>query len=174
MRDSRVGSIGSVLYLVTFDKDPRERVDQIADLFIEQRDCDELNTLVREIDRELSEPTQQVNEILPLAHSPSERVVREFLRGVAAKLKEHLRKPQAEQDLRKSQEAKQVRTLREYNGPCSVCGKPGCVQQIPRAPVSSCFCEDHVPSDTIKPFSMLIALGLLLGLGWLIYTLLGR
>jgi hypothetical protein len=160
-----------VLYLVTFNKDPRERVDEIADLFIEQRNCDELSTLVREIDRELKEPTQRVTEILPFTHSPSEEVVREFLRGVSMRFKEHLNKPRGEKDLRKSQEKKHLRTLQGLDGPCSVCGKPGYVRQIPGVPASGCFCENHVPSGTIKPIHIFIALGLFLGFGWLIYTL---
>jgi hypothetical protein len=79
-----------VLYLVIFNKDPRERIDEISELFIQQKNRDELSTLVEEIDRELGEPTQRVTEILPFAHSPSEEIVREFLHGVSTCLKEHL------------------------------------------------------------------------------------
>ena len=153
LHDRWLSPISLVLYLVTSNKDPRERIDQIADLFIEQRNHDELSTIVHEIDRELKEPTQRVTEILDFAHSPSEEIVREFLRGVSMRLKEYLRKPQ------------------EFDGPCSVCGKPGYVQQIPGVPVSGCFCTDHVPSGTIQPIHIFISLGLLLGLGWLMYTL---
>jgi hypothetical protein len=171
-----------VLYLVTSNKDPRERIDQIADLFIEQKSLNVLSTIVYEIDRELKEPTQRVTEILPFAHSPTEEIVREFLRGVSVRLKEHLRKPQEkkrlrtsqeETDLRKPQEPmkNQLRKSQECDTPCSVCGKPGYVQQLPGVPVSSCFCDDHVPDFTIQPIHILIALGLLLGLGWLMYTL---
>ncbi len=171
MHDSRLSSLSLVLYLITTNKDPRERIDQIADLFIEQRNREELRTLVREIDRELKDPTHRVTEILPFAHSPSEEIVREFLHGVSTRLKEHLNKPHEGQNLRKSHEKKDLRTKQEFDGPCSVCGKPGYVQQIPGVPASSCFCEDHVPSSTIKPIQIFIALGMLLGLGWLIYTL---
>jgi hypothetical protein len=153
LHDRWLSPISLVLYLVTSTKDPRERIDQIADQFIEQRNRDELSTLVREIDRELEEPTQRVTEILDFAHSPSEEIVREFLGGVSLRLKEHLRKPQ------------------KFDGPCSICGKPGYVQQIPGVSASACFCKDHVPSGTIKPIHIFIVLGLLLGLGWLIYTL---
>ncbi len=171
LHDRWLSPISLVLYLVTSNKDPRERIDQIADLFIEQKNLNELSTIVQEIDRELKKPTQCVTEILPFDHSPSEKIVREFLRGVSIRLKEHLRKPQEDKDLRKSQEKKHLRTLQEFDGPCSVCGKPGSVQQIPGVSASGCFCEDHVPSGTIKPIHIFIALGLLLGLGRLIYTL---
>jgi len=160
-----------VLYLVTFNEDPRERIDEIAAMFIEQRNRDELSTLVREIDRELNEPTQRVTEILPFTQSPSEKTVREFLRGVSVRLNEHLRRPQGVEDLRKSRERERPSAMQEFDGPCSVCGKPGYVQQIPGVPASGCFCENHVPSGTIKPVHIVIALGLLVGLGWLIYTL---
>ena len=179
LHDRWLSPISWVLYLVTSNKDPRERIDQIADLFIEQRNLNELSTIVHEIDRELKEPTQRVTEILDFAHSPSEEIVREFLRGVSVRLKEHLRKPQEkkrlrtsqeEKNLRKSQEKNQLTKPQEFDTPCSVCGKPGHVQQIPGVSASSCFCEDHVPNGAIKPIHALIALGLLFGLGWLIYT----
>jgi DNA-directed RNA polymerase subunit RPC12/RpoP len=162
LHDRWLSPISLVLYLVTSTKDPRERIDQIAALFIEQRDRDELSTLVYEIDRELREPTQRVTEILPFAHSPSEEIVREFLRGVSIRLKNHLRKPQ---------EKKPLRTLQEFDGPCSVCGKPGYVRQIPGVSASACFCRDHVPSGTFRPIHIFIVLALLVGLGWLMYTL---
>ena len=192
LHDRWLSPISLVLYLITSNKDPRERIDQIAGLFIEQRNRDELSTLVREIDRELREPTQRVTEILPFTHFPSEKIVREFLRGVSIRFKEHLkkpqgekgliesqdkrhlRKPQEEKDLRRSQDKKHLRALQEFGGPCSICGEPGYVQQIPGVPASGCFCKNHVPSGTVKPIHVFIALGLLLGLGWLIYTLLLR
>jgi hypothetical protein len=182
VHDRWLSPISLVLYLVTSNKDPRERVDQIADLFIEQRNRDELSTIVHEIDRELKEPTQRVTEILDFTHSPSEQIVREFLRGVSVRFKEHLRKPQEKKRLRTSQEETDVRKpqepmknqltkSQEFDTPCSVCGKPGDIQQIPGSPASSCFCQDHVPDFTIQPIHIFIALGLLLGLGWLMYTL---
>ena len=100
LHDRWLSPISVVLYPVTFNKDPRERIDEIAELFIEQRTRDELSTLVREIDRELREPTQRVTEILPFAYSPSEEIVREFLHGVSVRLKEHLRKSQDNKHLR--------------------------------------------------------------------------
>lgn len=54
--------------------------------------------------------------------------------------------------------------------PCSACGKPGYVQQIPGAPVSDCFCDQHAPSGVIKPLYVLIILALLIGIGLFIYT----
>ena len=182
VHDRWLSPISLVLYLVTSDKDPREHIDQIADLFIEQRDHDELGTLVHEIDRELKEPTQRVTEILPFDHSPSEEIVREFLRGVSGRFKEHLRKPQEKKRLRTSQEEKDLRKPQEpmksqltkpqeFDGPCSVCGKPGYVYHYPHLPVSSCYCEDHTPDFTIQPILVLLVLGLLLALGWLMYTL---
>lgn len=153
LHDRWLSPISLVLYLVIFHRDPREHIDRIADLFIKQRNRDELSTIVHEIDWELKEPTQCVSEILDLVHAPSEEIVREFLRGVSVRLKKHLRKSQ------------------EFDGPWSVCAKPGYVQQIRGVAVSDCFCEDHVPSDTIKPIHVFVGVGLLLGLGWLIYTL---
>ena len=170
LHDRWLSPISLVLYLVTSNRDPRERIDQIADLFIEQRNRDELSTLVHEIDRELKEPTQRVSEVLDFVHSPSEEIVREFLRGISVRLKEHLRKPQEKKRLRTSREKEDLTKPREFDGPCSVCGKPGYVQNLPGVPASACFCEDHVPRGTIQPIHILIALGLLLGLGWLIYT----
>lgn len=155
--------ISLVLYLVIFHRDPRERIDEIADLFIEQRNRDELSTIVHDIDRELKEPTQRVSEILDLVYSPSEEIVREFLDGVSLRLKEHLRKPQ---EPVKSQLTKP----QEFDGPCSVCGKPGYVQNLPGVPTSGCFCEDHTPGFTLQPIHIFIALGLLFCLGWLMYT----
>ena len=92
LHDRWLSPISVVLYPVTFNKDPRERTDEIAELFIEQKNRDELSTLAQEIDRELREPTQRVTDILPFAHSPSEEIVREFLHGVSTRLKEHLGK----------------------------------------------------------------------------------
>ena len=171
LHDRWLSPISLVLYLVTSNKDPRERIDDIADLFIEQRNLNELSTIVHEIDRELNEPTQRVTEILDFAHSPSEELLREYLRGVSVRLKEHLKKQQEMKRPRTSQEKKPLIKPQEFDGPCSICGKPGHVQQIPGVPASGCFCEDHVPTGTIKPLHALIALGLLLGLGWIIYTL---
>jgi hypothetical protein len=153
LHDRWMNPISLVLYPVIFQKDPREHIGRIAELFIEQKDRDEIITTVNEIDRELKEPTQRVSEILDFVHSPSEKIVREFLRGVSVRLKLHLRKSQG------------------FDGACSVCGKPGSVQQIPGAPVSGCFCEDHVPSGSIRPIHLFIALALFLALGWLLYTL---
>ena len=53
LHDRWLSPISVVLYLVTFNKDPRERTGEIADLFIEQKSRDELSTIVLEIDREL-------------------------------------------------------------------------------------------------------------------------
>ena len=61
---------------------------------------------------------------------------------------------------------------RDFDCRCSVCGKPGYVQQIPNVPVSDCFCDEHSPDDVFYPFTYvlpLIMLGLLIGIGWLIY-----
>ena len=154
LHDRWLSPISVVLYLVIFHRDPREHIDPIANLLIKERDRNELSTIVHEIDQELKEPTQRVSQILDLVHAPSEEIVREFLHGVSVRLKKHLKKP------------------KEFDGPCSVCGKPGYVQNLPGVPASSCFCEDHVPSGTIQPIHVLIVLGLLLGLGWFIYTLL--
>jgi hypothetical protein len=160
-----------VLYLVTSNKNPRERIDEIADLFIEQRNLNELRTIVHEIDRELKEPTQRVTDILDFAHSPTEELLREYLCGVSLRLKEHLKKLKEKKRPRTWQERNQLKKPQQFDGPCSVCGKPGHVQQIPGVPASGCFCEDHVPTGTIKPLHALIVLGLLLGLGWLIYII---
>ena len=65
---------------------------------------------------------------------------------------------------------KHLKPSHEFDGPCSVCGKPGYVRQIPGVAVSECFCEDHVPGDTIKPIHIVVALALIFGLIWLIYT----
>ncbi|TNF53490.1 hypothetical protein EP227_05850 [bacterium] len=60
-------------------------------------------------------------------------------------------------------------TIKETDRLCSVCGKPGYVQQIPGVPVSDCFCDEHAPRGVIKPLHVLIILSLFIGIGWLMY-----
>ncbi len=53
-------------------------------------------------------------------------------------------------------------------GPCSVCGRPGRVQNPPGGvPASDCFCEEHTPSFTIKPLAVLLLLAAALAVLWL-------
>jgi len=56
---------------------------------------------------------------------------------------------------------------------CTVCGRPGYVQPLPNAPISlDCFCDEHSSDDVFYPSIYvfpLFVLGLLIGIGWLIY-----
>ncbi len=55
-------------------------------------------------------------------------------------------------------------------GGCSVCGRPGRVQNLPGSvPASDCFCEEHMPSFTLKPLPILLALAGSLVLLWLLW-----
>lgn len=58
---------------------------------------------------------------------------------------------------------------REFDGPCSLCGKPGYVQALPGAPVSDIRCEDCAQIRTFNPIAMLMNVVIILGMGLLIY-----
>jgi hypothetical protein len=56
-------------------------------------------------------------------------------------------------------------------GRCSVCGKPGRVQNLPGGvPVSDCFCDEHAPTFVVKPLPLLLALLALALVVWLLYS----
>ncbi|MGD8763007.1 MAG: YbjQ family protein [Desulfobacteraceae bacterium] len=48
---------------------------------------------------------------------------------------------------------------REFDGPCTLCGKPGYVQALPDVPVSDIRCEDcaqHLGKDILAGFKSMI------------------
>ena len=57
----------------------------------------------------------------------------------------------------------------EFDGPCSLCGKPGYVQALPGAPVSDIRCEDCAQIRTFNPISILMNIVVMLGMGLLIF-----
>jgi len=61
----------------------------------------------------------------------------------------------------------------KFDGSCSVCGKPGNIQQIPGVPVSSCFCDKHAEGQPLKPLTLLFIVGIFIGMGILVYYILG-
>lgn len=63
----------------------------------------------------------------------------------------------------------QTNKLPEFQGPCSICGKPGYVHQLPGLPVSDIRCEKHTRTRTFNPIIMSLNLVVLLGVGLLIY-----
>jgi hypothetical protein len=64
---------------------------------------------------------------------------------------------------------KQTDNEREFDGPCSICGKPGYVQAHPSDPVSVIRCEEHSGTRTFNPISILMNVIVLLGIGLLLY-----
>lgn len=80
--------VALVLYTVLFEERPVSRAGEIADRFRRQRPPDELSDMIREIERELEEPTQEVRAILdnPLP----EEECRAFLRAFVRELRDRL------------------------------------------------------------------------------------
>jgi len=67
-----------VLYGVIFDKKPVNKAEHIAEEFSLRDDID-LPALIKDIKRELQNPTQKVSEILDLSY-PNEIALRTFLK----------------------------------------------------------------------------------------------
>jgi hypothetical protein len=57
----------------------------------------------------------------------------------------------------------------EFDGPCSLCGKPGYVQALPKVPVSGIRCEDCAQIRTFNPIYILMNIVMILGMGLLIF-----
>jgi hypothetical protein len=57
---------------------------------------------------------------------------------------------------------------RKFDGPCTLCGKPGYVQALPGVPVSDIRCEDCARIHTFNPIAMLMPVVMILGIGLLI------
>ena len=57
---------------------------------------------------------------------------------------------------------------RKFDGPCTLCGKPGYVQALPGVPVSDIRCEDCARIHTFNPIAMLMPVVMILGMGLLI------
>ena len=60
----------------------------------------------------------------------------------------------------------------EFDGPCSLCGKPGYVQALPGVPVSDIRCEECAQIRTFNPIAILMPVVMILGMGLLIYLIL--
>jgi len=59
---------------------------------------------------------------------------------------------------------------REFDGPCSLCGKPGYVHQLPGVPASDIRCEDCARIRTFNPIAIMMNVVMIVGLGLLIYS----
>ena len=78
------------LYGVIYETDAPPHAARLADQLVRAKDPAELKRIVDEIELELADPTQRVTEILPMAVPKTEENLREFLRLVAAQLRQRL------------------------------------------------------------------------------------
>lgn len=78
------------LYGVIYETDALPHAARIADQLADGRDPAARQLFINEIELELAEPTQAVSEILPMAAPKTEENLREFLRLVAARLRERM------------------------------------------------------------------------------------
>jgi len=76
------------LYGVIFEPDAIPHAARIADHLARAHSAEESRHLAEEIERELSDPTQRVSEILAMAAVKSEDNLRMFLRLVAVHLRQ--------------------------------------------------------------------------------------
>lgn len=82
--------ISLVLYGVLFSENPAAAVPWIADRLADSFSSAKLEAMIDEIERELTQPTQQVRDILD--NPQPEEVCRQFLADVANLLRERLAK----------------------------------------------------------------------------------
>ena len=77
--------ISLALYGVIFESRPLEHAQRIAESIVRNQSCEQIATLVGEIELELDHPTQQVRDILENVASEAE--CREFLAAVVHKVR---------------------------------------------------------------------------------------
>ena len=90
LTDAWPSPLSLLLYGIIFDPEPEQKAQAQAELLIKQKTREEIDLIVKEIRRELENPTQRVSEIHDLAYRPSEEKVRKFLSSVIEYLEKEL------------------------------------------------------------------------------------
>lgn len=82
--------ISAVLYCIIFERRPQDAYQRVAQYFLDLKTYN-IPLMIKEIDRELQKPTQNLRDIHNLVFMPNEEDVRDFLRLVADYWKEKLK-----------------------------------------------------------------------------------
>ena len=109
-------------------------------------------------------PEEDINKYLNAMEDGPEAALRQLIDQLISKVmsETYTRAEPLNQKLEKS---------REFDGPCSLCGKPGYVQALPGAPVSVIRCEDCAQIRTFNPIAIMMNVVMIVGMGLLIYLI---